>query len=111
MRYVFKMVKKVQGANDVQINGTGDASDDYIGTGDDHVMIFDMGDVADFNVSAVVLDKGHSKGQNGRSFAGYRPSAADARIRHVKFSHRYRYFWKCSLPGKDPAEVGTYGRG
>ena len=65
MRYVFKMVKKVQGANDLQTNGTSDASDDYIGTGDDHVMIFDMGDVADFSVSAVVLDKSHSKGQNG----------------------------------------------
>lgn len=65
MRYVFKMVKKIQAANDVQVNGTSETSDDYIGSGEDHVMIFDMGDVADFHVSSVVLDKTHSKGQNG----------------------------------------------
>ena len=65
MRYVFKMVKKVQAANDTQANGTSELSDDYIGSGDDHVMIFDMGDVADFHVNGVVLDKTHSKGQNG----------------------------------------------
>lgn len=65
MRYVFKMVKKVQGANDTQVNGGGDTSDDYIGSGEDHVMIFDMGDVADFHVNSVVLDKANSKGQNG----------------------------------------------
>ena len=65
MRYVFKMVKRVQGANDAQTNGTSESSDDYIGSGDDHVMIFDMGDVADFCVTGVVLDKTHSKGQNG----------------------------------------------
>ncbi|KAL1612534.1 poly(A)-binding protein binding protein [Paraconiothyrium brasiliense] len=68
MRYVFKMVKKVQAANDTpHVNGNSEPSDDYIGSGDDHVMIFDMGDVADFHVNGVVLDKTHSKGQNGAS--------------------------------------------
>ncbi|KAF2441913.1 hypothetical protein P171DRAFT_366245 [Karstenula rhodostoma CBS 690.94] len=67
MRYVFKMVKKVQAANETHVNGNSEPSDDYIGSGDDHVMIFDMGDVADFHVNGVVLDKTHSKGQNGAS--------------------------------------------
>ncbi|KAL5377198.1 hypothetical protein PMIN02_011593 [Paraphaeosphaeria minitans] len=67
MRYVFKMVKKVQAASDTHVNGNSEPSDDYIGSGDDHVMIFDMGDVADFHVNGVVLDKTHSKGRNGAS--------------------------------------------
>lgn len=65
MRYVFKMVKRVQTTGDGQVNGTSEASDDYIGVGDNHVMAFDVGDVADFHVSNVVLDKTQAKGQNG----------------------------------------------
>ena len=66
MRYVFKMVKRVQPAGDAQTNGTGEASDDYIGVGDTHVMSFDIGDVADFHVNHVLLDnKSQSKVQNG----------------------------------------------
>ena len=65
MRYVFKMVKKVQAAADAPVNGTVETSEDYIGVGDNHVMAFDMSDVAEFHVSNVVLNKGQSKGQNG----------------------------------------------
>jgi hypothetical protein len=65
LRYVFKMVKKLLPAANAQINGTGEASDDYVGVGDYHVMSFDMSDVADFNVNNVVLDKSQAKGQNG----------------------------------------------
>ncbi|KAF1955507.1 hypothetical protein CC80DRAFT_493007 [Byssothecium circinans] len=67
MRYVFKMVKKVQAAGDAQVNGTAEASDDYIGTGENYVVSFDMSDVADFHVSNVILDKTQAKGQNGIS--------------------------------------------
>lgn len=67
MRYVFKMVKKVQAAGDTQANGTLELSDDYIGVGDNHVMSFDMSDVADFHVCNVILDKTQSKAQNGMS--------------------------------------------
>jgi len=68
MRYVFKMVKRVQPAADAQTNGTAEASDDYIGVGDTHVMSFDIGDVADFHVDHVLLDnKSQSKTQNGMS--------------------------------------------
>ncbi|CAI6338275.1 unnamed protein product [Periconia digitata] len=67
MRYVFKMVKRTQAATEGQTNGTAEASDDYIGTGDNYVMSFDMSDVADFHVDNVILDKSQSKGQNGAS--------------------------------------------
>ncbi|KAH8695699.1 hypothetical protein GQ44DRAFT_634871 [Phaeosphaeriaceae sp. PMI808] len=67
LRYVFKMVKKLLQPVTTQTNGTGDAPDDYVGAGDYHVMSFDMGDVADFNVNNVVLDKSQAKGQNGTS--------------------------------------------
>jgi hypothetical protein len=65
LRYVFKMVKKLLPASNAHTNGTSQSSDDYVGSGDYHVMSFDMSDVADFNVNNVVLDKSQSKGQNG----------------------------------------------
>ncbi|KAF2651361.1 hypothetical protein K491DRAFT_607077 [Lophiostoma macrostomum CBS 122681] len=65
MRYVFKMVKRVQPATESQVNGASETLDDYVGQGDDNVMSFDIGDVADFHVANVVLDKSQSKGQNG----------------------------------------------
>ncbi|KAF2021495.1 hypothetical protein BU24DRAFT_337600 [Aaosphaeria arxii CBS 175.79] len=70
MRYVFKMVKRVQGS-DAQVNGTSEPSDDYVGQGENHVMSFDIGDVADFNVSNVILNKSQSRTQNGAS-TGFR---------------------------------------
>ncbi|KAI4629532.1 uncharacterized protein J4E87_003796 [Alternaria ethzedia] len=70
LRYVFKMVKKLLPTSNAQTNGTSQLSDDYVGSGDYHVMSFDMSDVADFNVNNVVLDKSQLKGQNGT--AGFR---------------------------------------
>ena len=64
------MVKKLLPAANAQTNGSGEASDDYVGVGDYHVMSFDMSDVADFNVNNVVLDKTAVKGPNGT--AGFR---------------------------------------
>ena len=65
MRYVFKMVKRVQAATETHVNGASELSDDYVGHGDDNVMSFDISDVADFHVANVVLDKSQAKGQNG----------------------------------------------
>ncbi|KAF2710622.1 hypothetical protein K504DRAFT_266615 [Pleomassaria siparia CBS 279.74] len=65
MRYVFKMVKRIQPAGDAQVKGTNEVSDDYVGVGDSHVMSFDIGDVAHFNVDHVVLDKTQARTQNG----------------------------------------------
>ncbi|PZD29424.1 PBP1, Protein interacting with poly(A)-binding protein [Pyrenophora tritici-repentis] len=67
LRYVFKMVKKLMPATSAQTNGAAEASEDYVGKGDYHVMSFDMSDVADFNVNNVVLDKSQAKTQNGTS--------------------------------------------
>ncbi|KAF2872381.1 hypothetical protein BDV95DRAFT_382351 [Massariosphaeria phaeospora] len=67
MRYVFKMVKRVQPAIDAQVNGSSEMPDDYVGVGDSYVMSFDMGDVADFSVPNVILDKTQGKPQNGAS--------------------------------------------
>jgi len=58
------MVKKLVPSAHAHTNGTSEP-DSYVGTGDTHVMSFDMADVADFNVNNVVLDKSQSKGQNG----------------------------------------------
>jgi hypothetical protein len=66
LRYVFKMVKKLLPASNAQTNGASQSSDDYVGSGDYHVMSFDMSDVADFNVNNVVLDKSQLKGPNGK---------------------------------------------
>ncbi|KAF7678272.1 hypothetical protein GT037_003653 [Alternaria burnsii] len=67
LRYVFKMVKKLLPTSNAQTNGASQSSDDYVGSGDYHVMSFDMSDVADFNVNNVVLDKSQLKGPNGAS--------------------------------------------
>ncbi|KAJ4378586.1 poly(A)-binding protein binding protein [Didymella sp. IMI 355093] len=63
LRYVFKMVKQLQPADNAQANGQ--TADEYAGQGDSHVMFFDISDVADFNVNNVILDKTQAKGQNG----------------------------------------------
>lgn len=65
MRYVFKMVKRVPGPGDASINGASEVTDDYIGSGDHHVLSFNIGDVADFHVANVVLDKTVAKAANG----------------------------------------------
>ncbi|KAF2809728.1 uncharacterized protein BDZ99DRAFT_388593 [Mytilinidion resinicola] len=67
MRYVFKMVKRVQTTGDQQVNGASEISDDYVGVGDNHVMTCDIGDVAHLNVANVVLDKTRARPQNGVS--------------------------------------------
>lgn len=67
MRYVFKMVKRVHSVGDIQVNGASDTFDEYIGIGDNHVMAFDIGDVADLSVANVVLDKSQARAQNGNS--------------------------------------------
>ncbi|OCK81729.1 hypothetical protein K432DRAFT_8142 [Lepidopterella palustris CBS 459.81] len=74
LRYVFKMVKRVQLTSDSQVNGMSETVDDYVGVGDTHVMTFDIGDVADLNVQSVVLDKVQAKPQNGLS-TGFRTDA------------------------------------
>jgi hypothetical protein len=65
MRYVFKMVRRVQAAGAGSVNGASDVSGDYVGHGDSHVMSFDIADVVDFIAPNVVFDMGQGKAQNG----------------------------------------------
>lgn len=96
MRYVFKMVKKLLPTGNAQTNGSGDVSDDYVGTGDYYVMSFDMSDVADFNVNNVMLDKTQTRTQNGAS--GFR---TDTDISgHMAMRERNLQKW-------EPAEVDS----
>jgi len=87
------MVKKLVPSAHAHTNGTSEP-DSYVGTGDTHVMSFDMADVADFNVNNVVLDKSQSKGQNGTmELASYAkkkvPSANPDRNCHLPHRHRH----------------------
>ena len=50
---------------DGQVNGSSDVTDDYVGVGENHVMSFDIADVADLNVNNVILEKTAVKAPNG----------------------------------------------
>jgi hypothetical protein len=90
------MVKKLLPPTNAQTNGSGDVSDDYVGSGDYHVMSFDIGDVADFTVNNVVLDKSHAKATNGT--AGFR---TDTDISgHMAIRERNLQKW-------EPAEIDS----
>lgn len=102
------MVKKLVPAANAPTNGTSEP-DNYVGTGDTHVMSFDMADVADFNVNNVVLDKSQAKGQNG-AVDRERPDKnrlADLR-RNGRLSHRYRHLGPHGCPRARLAKVGAH---
>jgi hypothetical protein len=60
------MVKhlKPAGGNE-QSNGLRDSASSYMGTGAEHVMIFEIRDVVDLSVEAVVFNDMASRSQNG----------------------------------------------
>lgn len=66
--YILKMVKKTRLASHQHINGNTDLSDEYIGEGEDHVMVFDAQDTADLAVANVVTAVAHAT-QNGKQLA------------------------------------------
>ncbi|KAF2622234.1 hypothetical protein BU25DRAFT_452165 [Macroventuria anomochaeta] len=104
LRYVFKMVKQLQPADNAQANGQ--TPDEYAGQGESYVMSFDMSDVADFNVNNVVLDRTQAKGQNGT--AGFR---TDADI-SGNLAMRERTLQKFEFSGPDTSlELGSGGLG
>ncbi len=65
-RYILKMVKPFKPSNEQQLNGLADTAEDYVGTGADHVMVFETQDVIDLDVSNVMTDNTQFKSQNGR---------------------------------------------
>ena len=63
--YILKMVKKTRLASHQQTNGNTEPLDEYIGEGEDHVMVFDTQDTADLEVANVVTANAHAT-QNGK---------------------------------------------
>jgi hypothetical protein len=59
------MVKKTRLAGHQQVNGHTDLPDEYVGEGEDHVMVFDTQDTADLAVANVVTANAHAA-QNGK---------------------------------------------
>lgn len=65
LRYSLKMVKRTQIAGDHQVNGDGDAAQEYVGVGSEHDMSFDVADVVALSASNITFAKSQSKPQNG----------------------------------------------
>lgn len=68
MRYVLKMVKKVD--SHTQMNGVTENEDGYVGSGPDHMMIFMRQDVTDLSIYNARFDKVGSKAPNGEFSLG-----------------------------------------
>ena len=64
-RYILKMVKQQHQASKLA-NGDSPQATTYTGFGEDHVMVFDMKDVVQFNVQNVSTDKIQAKLTNGK---------------------------------------------
>ena len=63
--YVLKMTKRVSSQSQ-QVNGSADSSDEYVGHGENHTMVFDMKDIAQVSVPNVSADKIQAKLANGK---------------------------------------------
>ncbi|EON68877.1 hypothetical protein W97_08135 [Coniosporium apollinis CBS 100218] len=99
-RYKLKMVKRLQPPNDQQPNGASESYDEYVGTGADNEMAFEIQDVVDLAVSNVMTDKAHAKPQNGAS-SGFK---IDTDISgNVAFRERDLQRWE---PAPDSSAVG-----
>jgi len=59
------MAKKLASPQNNHVNGVTETSEDYIGTGPDHIMTFDMQDVVDLSVNNARLDQTSSRVPNG----------------------------------------------
>jgi hypothetical protein len=68
--YILKMVKRTRLASHQQINGNTDLPDEYVGEGEDHVMVFDTQDTADLAVANVVTANAHAT-QNGKQRSSF----------------------------------------
>ena len=62
---MLKMAKKVTHRSDLHVNGTAQSASEYVGPGDDHVMMFDVHDVVDLAVADVMLSKSQPKTDKG----------------------------------------------
>ena len=61
------MVKRTRLPNRQQVNGNTELPNEYVGEGEDHVMVFDKEDTVDLAVNDVVTTNAKPM-QNGESF-------------------------------------------
>ncbi|KAI9878365.1 MAG: hypothetical protein M1830_001108 [Pleopsidium flavum] len=72
--YLLKMVQQVRSTADDQSNGVGETSSNYLGSGADHAMSFEIKDVMDLAAENVSFNDITAKSQNGTS-SGFRTDA------------------------------------
>ncbi len=65
--YLLKMVQQVRSATSDQSNGVKDTSSNYLGSGADHAMTFEIKDVVDLAAENLSFSDGTAKTQNGSS--------------------------------------------
>lgn len=70
-QYILKMVRRTGLPTNQQVNGDLGSSEEYIGEGEDHVMVFDKDDTVDLTVNDVVTANAQPL-QNGEHFIFHR---------------------------------------
>ncbi|KAL1304719.1 hypothetical protein AAFC00_003666 [Neodothiora populina] len=81
-RFSMKMVKRISAPSHSQSNGNAEKTNEYIGTGDDHMMMFNLQDTIDLNVWDVQLSATESKAQNGGP--SFRTDAEISGIKNIR---------------------------
>nr|POE85595.1 pab1-binding protein 1 [Quercus suber] len=67
-QYVMRMVKRTESLSHQQPNGTTEASDGYIGEGEDYVMSFDVQDTIDLSAKDIITTTAQSTQNGSASF-------------------------------------------
>ena len=66
--FVLKMTKRISSANG-QANGNSNTTDEYVGSGEDHIMTFSQNDIIDLSVENLSLEKSAGKNANSTSIS------------------------------------------
>ncbi|KAL8721505.1 MAG: hypothetical protein Q9225_001850 [Loekoesia sp. 1 TL-2023] len=104
--YLLKMVQKIRSVDKAEPNGNYETHSDYIGSGEDHAMSFDMKDVVHLAVDGVTFDI-REKALNGAT-AGFRTDADIAG--HLAPRERNLQRWEPSADAEiDMSLEGTGG--
>ncbi|KAI9849347.1 MAG: hypothetical protein M1837_004807 [Sclerophora amabilis] len=72
--FVLKMVKQTKNRQAKHVNGVSDATVEYIGTGHEHVMTFELKDIVHLVANGISLSESPTKSSNGSS-SGFRTDA------------------------------------
>lgn len=84
-QYTLKMVKRTKSPSNEQANGNSELSDEFEGSGDEHVMSFDVQDTIDLSVPSVELLTSSPKAQNGTYTAGLQRNITDSDLGAASF--------------------------